>query len=192
MCLPPPSNNMKVWFLVFYANPTNQSCTSSSVLLVLIAALWPVMAEGTWSWQRHFQETPSRDRDSSVREKRVDCNDNFSMTINLQSGIRALSPRGCALLLYSISQLLPAITVNPHCPPHTKPLLHYLPSGAVQTAKTYDGLPWELCFLRAWEGLFLRRGPSAGPLCICSLAWAAVTPWGPLIFFSITLRPPPV
>lgn len=103
-----------------------KSCASSSVLLLFIAALWPVMAEGTWSWQTHFQEAPSRDRASSVREKRADCNANFPALINLQYGIRALSPRGCTLLLYSISQLLPAITVNPHCPPHTKPLLHYI------------------------------------------------------------------
>lgn len=103
-----------------------QSCTSPSVLPLFIAALWPVMAEGTWRWQTHFQKTPSHDGASSVGGKRADCNANFPATINLQYGIRALLPRGCALLLYSISQLLPAITVNPHCPPHTKPLLHYI------------------------------------------------------------------
>ena len=60
--------------------------------------------------------------------KWTDWNANFHPMINLQYEIvgTELSPRGCALLLYSISQLLPAITVNPHCPPHTKPLLHYI------------------------------------------------------------------
>lgn len=98
--------------------------------------------KGTWSWQTHFQETPSSDGASSVGGKRADCNANFPATINLQYGIRALSPRGCALLLYSISQLLPAITVNPHCPPHTKPLLHYIYQALYKRPKHMTAALW--------------------------------------------------
>lgn len=72
--------------------------------------LWNLEMELYWTW------------------KLTDWNANFGTVINLRYGIvrMAGSPRGCTLLLYSISQLLPAITVNPHCPPHTKPLLHYI------------------------------------------------------------------
>ena len=47
--------------------------------------------------------------------------------------------------------------------------------------------PSELCFLQGWGGLCWGRVPPAGLLCICSLGWAAVTPRGPLLFFSIKL-----
>lgn len=80
------------------------------------------MAEGTKSWQTHFSGDAFMWRRFFSQGKASD----FLTTINFQCGIRAPLPRGCTLLLYSISQLLPAITVNPHCPPHTKPLLHYI------------------------------------------------------------------
>lgn len=160
-------------------------------MLLFIAALWPVMAEGTWCWQTHFQDTPSRDGASSVGEKLADCNANFPALINLQYGIRALSPRGGALLLYSISQLLPAITVNPHCPPHTKPLLHYIYQALCKRRKHMTAA-LRAVFAPGLGGPLLEEGPSAGPLCICSLGWAAVTPSGPLIFFYITFPPLPI
>lgn len=85
--------------------------------------------------------------------KWTDWNANFHTMINLQYEIvgTELSPRGCTLLLYSISQLLPAITVNPHCPPHTKPLLHYIYQALY---KRWKHMTAELCFLQGW-------GPSA-------------------------------
>lgn len=46
-------------------------------------------------------------------------------------------PKAARLLLYSISQLLPAITVNTPPPP----LLHYIYQLSYKTLKTYDGGP---------------------------------------------------
>lgn len=96
--------------------------------------------------------------------KWTDWNANFPAMINLRYEIvgTVLSPRGCALLLYSISQLLPAITVNPHCPPHTKPLLHYIYQALYKRWKhmtaalraVFPPGPGRLCW---------GRGPPAGP-----------------------------
>lgn len=114
---------------------------------------------GGFSWQSSFGQG-----------KWAAYNANFPATINLQYEIGgALSPRGCALLLYSISQLLPAITVNPHCPPHTKPLFTLHLSGVVQTPKTYDGNP-ESC-VSSGAGRASSRG---GDL---QLAHCASVPW---------------
>lgn len=125
---------------------------------------------------------------SSFRWEWTDWNANFHTMINLQYEIvgTELSPWGCALLLYSISQLLPAITVNPHCPPHTKPLLHYIYQALYKRWKHMTAA-LRAVFPPGLGGLYRGRGLPAGPLWICSLGWPAVTPWGPLTFFSIKL-----
>lgn len=116
----------------------------------------------------------------------------FPATINLQYGIRALSrpeaARYCFILLvsyYQQSQSTPTA-------PHTQSRFYITSIRRCTNAENIWRQPWELCFLRGWEGLFFWRGPSAGLLCVCSLGWAAVTPWGPLISVSITIPPPPI
>lgn len=131
---------------------------------------------GAFSWQSSFRW-----------RKWTDLNANFHTMINLRYEIvgTALLPWGCALLLYSISQLLPAITVDPHHPPHTKPLLLYIYQPLYKRWKHMTAALWAP-FPPGLGGLCWGRGPPAGPQCICSVGWAAVTPRGPLIF---PLRP---
>lgn len=124
-----------------------------------------------------------------LRAKRAVCNANFPPTINLQYGIRVLSrpeaARYCFILLvsyYQQSQSTPTA-------PHTQSRFYITSIRRCTNAENIWRQPCELCFLRGWEGLFFRREPSACPLCVCSLGWAAVTPWGPLIFVSITFPP---
>lgn len=133
-----------------------------------------------------------RDGAPSVGGKWADCIANFPATINLQyeiAGAELSRPKAahyCFILLvsyYQQSQSTPTA-------PHTQSRFYITSIRRCTNAENIWRQPWELCFLRGWEGLFERREPSAGPLCVCSLGWAAVTPWGPLVFFSVTFPPP--
>lgn len=109
----------------------------------------------------------------SNRGKWTDWNANFHTMINLQYetvGIER-SPSGCALLLYSISQLLPAITVNPAnlpSPARTKPLLHYIYQAMYKRWKHMTAA-LRAVFPPGLRGLCWGRGPPAGLWSICSL-----------------------
>lgn len=140
-----------------------------SVFLLFVAALWPVMAKGSWGWHRHIFRR--RDGAPSVRGKWADCIANFPATINLQyeiAGAELSRPKAahyCFILLvsyYQQSQSTPTA-------PHTQSRFYITSIRRCTNAENIWRQPWELCFLRGWEGLFERRGPSAGPLCVCSL-----------------------
>lgn len=90
--------------------------------------------------------------------------------------------RYCFILLvsyYQQSQSTPTA-------PHTQSPLYITFIRHCTNVENIWWRPSKLCFLWGCEGLFWGRGPPAGPQCICSLGWTAVTPWGPLVFFSIT------
>lgn len=72
---------------------------------------------------------------------------------------RPEAARYCFILLvsyYQQSQSTPTA-------PHTQSRFYITSIRRCTNAKNIWRQPWELCFLRGWEGLFLRRGPSAGP-----------------------------
>lgn len=121
-------------------------------------------------------------------------NANFHMMINLQYeivGTELSCPeavRYCFILLvsyYQQSQSTPTA-------PHTQSPFYITFIRRCTNVENIWWQPSELCFLRGWKGLCWVRGPPAGPWCICSLVWTAVTPWGPLLFFSNTLTHPPI
>ncbi len=130
----------------------------------VLGELWSVVTKETWSWQTSFQGTHSLMTELLQMGKWTDWNANFHTMINLQYEIvgTELSPWGYALLLYSISQLLPAITVNPHCPPHTKPLLHYIYQALYKRWKHMTAA-LRAVFPPGLGGLCWGRGPPAGP-----------------------------
>lgn len=143
---------------------------------------------------RHLFRARSLTTELHQMGKWTDWNANFHTMINLRYEIvgTELSPRGCALLLYSISQLLPAITVNPHCP-HTQSPFYITFIRRCTNVENIWRQPSELCFLWGWGASGRGRGAPAGPGCICSLGWPAVTPWGPLTISSIkALTHPPI
>lgn len=168
-----------------------QSCTfiwCSTYLSLHYGLSWQKRPEA----DRHLFKR--RDGAPSVGGKWADCIANFPAMINLQYetvGAELSRPKAahyCFILLvsyYQQSQSTPTA-------PHTQSRFYITSIKRCTNAENIWRQPWELCFLRGWEGLFSRRGPSADPLCICSLGWAAVTPWGPLVFFSVTFPPPPM
>lgn len=84
--------------------------------------------------------------------------------------------RYCFILLvsyYQQSQSTPTA-------PHTQSRFYITSIRRCTNAKNIWRQPWELCFLRGWEGLFLRRGPSAGPagpVCWAGQQWHREGHW---------------
>lgn len=120
-------------------------------------------------------------------------NANFYKMINLHYEIMVQSScpeavRYCFILLvsyYQQSQWTPTA-------PHTQSPFYITFIRHCTNVENIWRQPSEMCFLQGWEGLCWGRGRPAGPWCIWSLGWTAVTPWGPLIFFCITFRHPPI
>lgn len=107
-----------------------------------------------------------RDGAPLVGGKWADCIANFPATINLQyeiAGAELSRPKAahyCFILLvsyYQQSQSTPTA-------PHTQSRFYITSIRRCTNAENIWRQPWELCFLRGWEGLLERRGPSAGPL----------------------------
>lgn len=130
----------------------------------VLGELLSVVTKEDLKVDRHLFRAHSLMKELLQMGKWTDWNANFHTMINLQYEIvgTELSPWGCALLLYSISQLLPAITVNPHCPPHTKPLLHYIYQALYKRWKHMTAA-LRAVFPPGLGGLCWGRGPPAGP-----------------------------
>lgn len=82
----------------------------------------------------------------------------------------SLSPRGCTLLLYSISQLLQAITVKPTAP-HTQSRFYITSIRRCTNAENIWRQPCELC-VSSGAGRASSSGGSLQPAHCASVPWA--------------------